>query len=150
MPLSADFHSTESVVLYGRTVAVNRNSLPKTSGRLLLYFDRLIEIAGTETLTIQDSDTSPLEAVIMEVPPAKAVTTPSWTVATDSFEDDQKTLLSVASEGLTVAIMVIVSPEFIAISALSSTIEETGIILFWIMNKKAVERSTRDFFEYSA
>jgi hypothetical protein len=56
------------------------------------------------TVTAQDADLPPAEAVMLAEPTAAAVTSPEGdTVATEEFEEDQVTVLSVASAGETVA-----------------------------------------------
>ncbi len=56
------------------------------------------------TVTLQEADTFPQEAVRIAVPAEIALTVPQLsTVATDGFEDVQVTVLSVALSGVTVA-----------------------------------------------
>jgi hypothetical protein len=80
------------------------------------------------TVTEQVADLLSTEAVIVAVPPATAVTFPLATVATDSFELDQVTVLDVAFEGLTDAVKVAVLPISSVREAGLTKTSETGMV----------------------
>jgi hypothetical protein len=80
------------------------------------------------TVTEQVADLLPALAVIVAEPTATAVTVPFFTVATDSFELDQVTVLSVASAGLTVAARLAVPPTVRVKEVWSSETPETSIL----------------------
>ena len=100
-----------SVASEGATVAVNVK-VPPISSVMELWL-RVMPVTATVpflTVTEQVADLPPAEAVIVAEPSATAVTFPPLTVATDVFELDQVTVLSVAFEGATVAVNVTVPP----------------------------------------
>ena len=71
---------------------------------------------------------SPAFAVMVAVPVATAVTTPSVTVATFALDVVQVTVLSVALSGLTVAVRVAFLPTIRVISTASRATEVTGMV----------------------
>ena len=98
-----------SVVSVGATVAVSVNVSPLFSDKVDLF--KVTPEAGKETVTSHVA-VLPLDVftVIVAFPAPTAVTTPFFTVATELFEDDHVTFLSVASEGVTFAVNVYLSP----------------------------------------
>ena len=84
---------------------------------------------STVTVTLQSVVQIPDLAVTVTVPGLLAVTIPSATVATDTSEEPHVTVLSVALSGLTVAIIVSVSPTFIDKEVLSRVIDVTDTTL---------------------
>ena len=78
------------------------------------------------TFTVQVAVFSPAFAVMVAVPAFTAVTFPSFTVATDVFEELHVTVLSVASSGFTVAVSVASSPSVNSSVVLSSVTEVTA------------------------
>ena len=103
-----------SVVSSGCTTAVRVNcSSTKSSAVVTL---RMMPVAGTgSTVTSQVASTSPQVAVMLAVPTAMAVTTPSLTVATFSLSEVQTIVLSVVFSGPTTAVSVPVLPTAIVI-----------------------------------
>ena len=103
-----DHETLVFVALEGETVAVRVPELPATR----LIVDRFKETpvteivaAVTETVQVAFFDPSVVVQVIVAEPAALAVTIPSEvTEATEELLDDQLTLLSVAFDGLTVAV----------------------------------------------
>ena len=92
---------------------------------------RVMPVTGTSlalTVTEQVADLLPALAVIVAEPTATAVTVPFFTVATDSFELDQVTVLSVASAGLTVAARLAVPPTVRVKDVWSRETPETSIL----------------------
>ena len=92
---------------------------------------RVMPVTGTSlalTVTEQVADLLPALAVIVAEPTATAVTVPFFTVATDSFELDQVTVLSVASAGLTVAARLAVPPTVRVKEVWSRETPETSIL----------------------
>jgi hypothetical protein len=86
----------------------------------------VIGITFLLTVTWQVADLPPAVAVIVDVPSATAVTVPPWTVATELFELDQVTVLSVAFAGLTVAVREPVAPTFRAMVCWFKVTPDTG------------------------
>lgn len=103
-----DHETLVFVALEGETVAVRVPELPATR----LIVDRFKETpvteivaAVTETEQVAFLDPSVVVQVIVAEPAVLAVTIPSEvTEATEELLDDQSTLLSVAFDGLTVAV----------------------------------------------
>ena len=96
----------------GLTVAISVSLAP-------LAKDSSVLLSSTEetsttfllTVTLQEAFFPPAEAVISVLPSATAVTSPPLeTVATEGLADDQRIFLSVASDGITVAVICTVSP----------------------------------------
>ena len=87
----------------------------------------LFTTAGSVTVTSQAALTSPAFAVIVAVPAATAVTTPSSTFAIVSSEDLHVTVPSVALSGATVAVSFSVTPTSRVKSVLSSVTLVTGM-----------------------
>ena len=79
------------------------------------------------TLIAQVAVLSPDFAVMVALPTLIAFTTPFSTVATDGLDEVHVTLLSVASDGLTVAINVMDSPALNDALVLSKVIDSTSI-----------------------
>ena len=121
--LSDDQVTDLLVAFEGVTVAVSVCVSPAVMDRVVLF--RETPVTGTVaalTVTVQVAVFPPslVFTVILAVPAAFAVTTPEEdTVATDVLSDDQVTDLSVAFEGVTVAVNVCVSPA-VMVSALLS------------------------------
>ena len=114
-----------SVASSGFTVAVRVTVSPTFKEALVL--SRVIEATGVaSTVIAQVASLSPALAVMVAVPSLMAVTTPSSTVAMDTSEVLQVTVLSVASSGFTVALRVTVSPTFKEALVLSKLIEDTS------------------------
>lgn len=89
----------------GSTVAVSVEVAPTVRASVLL--DILMSVTGTRTVTVQVAFCPPeAVAVIIAVPGPTAVTLPPETVATEALEVVQATVLSVALDGLTVAVRV--------------------------------------------
>ena len=109
--LELDQVTVLSVAFSGRTVAVTVNESPTPI--VILSLSTVIpvgSIVAALTVTEQVADFPPAAAVMVAEPAATAVTFPSLTVATFASEVDQVTVLSVASEGATVAVNVTVPP----------------------------------------
>ena len=79
------------------------------------------------TVTLQVAVLSPAFAVMVAVPSLTAVILPPSTVATAVSDDDHVTVLSVASSGLTVAVIVSESPSVRVSSVLESETELTSM-----------------------
>ena len=100
-----------SVALDGVTVAVSVAVSPSDKVNELLF--RETPVTCTFTVTAQRAVLPPslVVTVIVALPPPLAVTTPEEeTVATEVLLEDQLTVLSVALDGVTVAVSVAVSP----------------------------------------
>ena len=94
--------------------------------RVAVVLSRVIdETSVGSTVTSQVADLSPALAVIVAEPTFTAVTTPSLTVAMLASDVDHVTVLSVASDGETVAVRVTVSPTFSAAVVLLRDTEVT-------------------------
>ena len=109
-------------------MAVRVTVSPAFRDALVLF--NSIELTSTTfllTVIVQVPDFPPAEAVIMDVPSAMAVTKPALdTVATDCLEDAQRTVLSEASLGSTVALNCTVSPINISAVAWPIVTDVTG------------------------
>ena len=116
-----------SVALSGFTVAVSCAVSPIDNDRFVLSSES--DSMSTVTVTLQSVVQIPDLAVTVTVPGLLAVTIPSATVATDTSEEPHVTVLSVALSGLTVAIIVSVSPTFIDKEVLSRVIDVTDTTL---------------------
>lgn len=93
------------MALDGKTVAVSVDVAPTLRERELR--ETVMPVTGTRTVTVQVAFWPPLDvAVIVAVPAPIAVTLPPETVATEALEVVQVTVLSVASDGETVAVNV--------------------------------------------
>ena len=74
-----------------------------------MALSRVMLITGVaSTVTAQVVILSPALAVMVALPTIRALTTPPSTVATEGFDDDHMIVLSVASDGATVAVSVVV------------------------------------------
>ena len=116
-----------SVASSGFTVAVNVAVSPTVKERVVL--SSVTDSTSTEIFTVHSAMQEPDLAVIIAVPDFFAVTLPSATVATDTSDEPQVTDLSVALSGLTVAVIVSVSPTFIDKEVLSRVIDVTDTTL---------------------
>ena len=114
------------VALSGYIVAVSLNSI-LTKRVLLVAFRVIDETLVGSTVISQVADLSPAIAVMVAEPTFTAVTTPSLTVAMLASDVDHVTVLSVASDGETVAVRVTVSPAFRVAVVLSRVIDETSV-----------------------
>ena len=122
-----------SVALSGVTVAFRLADSPSVSESSVLSSDTLSTaiVVGEASLTVtaQVADFSPALAVIVAVPAFTAVTLPlESTVATDVFDELQLTVLSVALDGLTVAVSVTLSPSVRLRLLLSSVTPSTATV----------------------
>ena len=125
---SEDDHATVlSVASSGLTVAVSVAVSPTAKDSVVL--SSVTDSTSTEIFTVHSAMQEPDFAVIIAIPDFLAVTLPSDTVATDTSEDPQTTDLSVALSGLTVAVIVSVSPTFIDKEVLSRVIDVTDTTL---------------------
>ena len=121
-----------SVAFDGDTVAVNAWVSPTVIVSDVLF--KLIPVTGTVaafTVTEHVAVLKPsfVVTVIVVVPTALAVTTPEDdTVATDALLEDQVTDLSVAFDGVTVAVNAWVSPTVIVSDVLFKLIPVTGTV----------------------
>ena len=115
-----------SVASLGLTVAVSVTVSPAFKEAEVLFKVMLVTGVAT-TVIVQVAVLSPALAVMVAVPTFFAITTPLNTTATASSEDVQKTVLSVASSGLTLAIRVTVSPTFKDAEVLSIDIDVTDV-----------------------
>ena len=124
--MSEDVQDTElSVASSGWTVAVSVVDWPTSSDTEL--WSRVTLVTGVVTVTRQVADFSPAFAVMVTLPLFRALTLPLWsTLATAKSELFQVTVLSVASEGLTVATSVAPCPFSIASVVLSRVTDVTG------------------------
>ena len=117
--LSLDVHVTfRSVAFDGFTVAVNcteepdfRESLPLLTPSPEIETDDT-GTGASATVTTTEAVLPPAVAVIVAVPAFTAMTLPSDTLATESFELVQETVLSVALDGFTVAVSCTLAPDF--------------------------------------
>ena len=120
-----------SVASSGFTVAVSVSESPSVNANSVLF--SVTEVTTTTsllTVTEQVADLSPAWAVIVTLPSFTAVTLPfASTVATVASDEDQVTVLSVASSGFTVAVRVSESPSVNVSSVLFSEIDMTTISL---------------------
>ena len=115
-----------SVALLGLTVAVRVSLLPFSRISSVLFSDT--DVAGTTTVTMHSADTSPAVAVIVAVPAEIALTVPyESTYAMVASELLQLTVLSVALEGVTVAVRVWVWPTLRVVDDEFKLIPATGI-----------------------
>ena len=122
---SEDAHATFlSDASSGFTVAVNVAVSPTAKERAVL--SSVTDSTSTEIFTVHSAMQEPDFAVIIAVPDFFAVTLPSDTVATETSDDPQVTDLSAALAGLTVAVIVSVSPTFIDNEILSRVIDVTA------------------------
>ena len=96
----------------GLTVAVSLAVPPTVRSSLSLSsVTELTLTVGFTTVTLQTADLPPADAVMLAEPTATAVTSPEGdTVATDALEVDHVTVLSLASDGETVAESLVLSP----------------------------------------
>ena len=94
-----------------------------------VVLSRVTEPVGTVTVTLHSAMQEPDFAVIIVSPDFLAVIIPSATVATATSEDPHSTVLSVALSGLTVAVIVSVSPTCIDKEVLSRVIDVTDTSL---------------------
>jgi len=104
--LDEDQVTLGSVASFGFTVAERASVVPLTSVKLVL-FNSTEETGITLLLTVTThvAEKPPDDAVTVDIPSAIAVTIPEEeTVATDCLDEAQKTVLSVASLGSTVAL----------------------------------------------
>ena len=133
--LSLDQETVLSVASVGLTVAT-RVVVPSTSSaKVVLSNETLVTAtvdgAGAVTVTVQVAVLLPslVVTVIVVVPAATAVTVPSLTIATFASLADQLTVLSVALEGVTVAVSLAVPPASRAKMFLSSVtpVTATGV-----------------------
>ena len=93
-----------------------------------LVLSNVMLVTGVDsTVTSHVAVLSPAFAVIVVLPTLIALTTPFSTVATDGFDDNQTTLLSVASDGLTVALRVMLWPALNETASLSNVKDSTSI-----------------------
>ena len=115
-----------SVASDGFTVAVRVTVSPALSDAVVLF--RVTEVTSVaSTVTSHVAVLSPALAVMVAVPTFFAVTTPFETVATVSSEELQVTVLSVASDGFTVAVRVTVSPALSEAVVLFRVTEVTSV-----------------------
>ena len=126
-----DHVTSRFVASAGETVAVRVRLSPTLRDASLR--SRETPVTAAVTFTVQVAFTSPslpfAEAVMVAVPGLTAVTTPLLsTVATALSLLDHVTVLSVASEGLIVAVSVRVLPTWTSAESLSSLISFTGLI----------------------
>ena len=112
-----------SVASSGLTVAVNCAVSPTTKEREVL--SRVIDSVLTVMVTLHLAMQEPDFAEIIASPDFLAVIIPLDTVATDTSDEPQVTDLSVALSGLTVAVIVSVSPTCIDREVLSRVIDVT-------------------------
>ena len=108
-------------------MAVNCTDSPTANDRVVL--SKVTVSVLTVMVTLHSAMQEPDFAVIVASPDFFAVTLPSATVATDTSDEPQVTDLSVALSGLTVAVIVSVSPTFIDNEVLSRAIDVTGTTL---------------------
>ena len=115
----------------GFTVAVSAWVSPSVrASDVLSSVTPVTGMTGALTVTVHVADLLPsvVVTVIVAVPAFFAVTTPADdTVATSGLSDDQRTFLNVASDGLTVAVRVSVSPSVKLSKVLSSVTPVTPI-----------------------
>ena len=124
---SEDDHATVlSVASSGFTVAVKVAVSPMARDKVVL--SRVMDDTGTVTVTAHSAVFPQHSAVMMAVPDLRAVILPFDTEAMASSEDVQTTALSVASSGLTMAVMVSVSPTCIDKLVLSNETDVTAMI----------------------
>ena len=116
-----------SVASSGLTEAIKVAVSPTANEREAL--SRVTDSTSTETDTVHSAMQEPDFAVIIAVPDFLAVTLPSATVATETSDDPHVTDLSVALSGLTVAVIVSVSPTFNDNDVLSRVIDVTATTL---------------------
>ena len=106
---------------------------------------RVTDVTATNlpfTVTAQVAVLPPAFAVMVAEPSFTAVTTPSLTVATAVLEELQVTVLSVALLGLTVAVMLEVSPSSRVSEVGFTEMDETGIVLSsWGLQEKRTDNS---------
>ena len=96
-----------SVASDGLTVAAKVTDCPTFNDAVVL--SRVMLVTGVaSTVTAQVAVLSPALAVMVALPTIRALTTPPSTVATEGFDDDHVIVLSVASDGATVAVSVVV------------------------------------------
>ena len=118
-----------SVALSGLMVAVMVAVSPSFNSSEV--WSRVIEVTATNfalTFTSQTAVLPPAFAVMVAEPSFTAVTTPSFTVATAVLEELQVTVLSVALLGLTVALMLDVSPSSRVRDVGFTEIDATGMV----------------------
>ena len=115
-----------SVASSGFTVAVKVAVSPTANERTVLL--RVTEPVGTVTVTAHSAVLPPHLAVIVAFPALTAVTLPLSTLATDSSDEVQVTVLSVASSGFTVAVNCAVSPTANERTVLSRVTEPVGTV----------------------
>ena len=115
-----------SVASDGLTVAVKVTDCPTFNDAVVL--SRVMLITGVaSTVTEQVAILSPTLAVMVVLPTLMALTFPFSTVATDGFDEVQVTVLSVASDGLTVAASFIDCPARSDAVVLSRVMLVTGV-----------------------
>ena len=118
-----------SVASSGLTVAVREISSPSVISREVL--SRVTDVTAMNfacTFTAQVAVLFPALAVMVAVPSFTAVTTPSLTVATAELDELQVTVLSVALPGLTVALILDVSPSSRVREVGFTEMDATGIV----------------------
>ena len=115
-----------SVASDGLTVAVRVTVSPALSEAVVLF--RVTEFTSVATTVIWHvAVLLPALAVMVAVPIFFAVTTPFETVAIVWSEEVQVTVLSVASDGFTVAVRVMVSPALSDAVVLSRVTDVTSV-----------------------
>ena len=116
-----------SVASDGFTVAVRVTVSPALSDAVVLF--RVTEVTSVATtVTLHVAVLLPALAVMVAVPTFFAVTTPFETVAIVWSDVLQVTVLSVASDGFTVAVRVTVSPALSDAAVLSKVTEVTSVV----------------------
>ena len=119
-----------SVALLGETVAVSVSVSPTYNDVLVLFSE--MEVTLTTflfTVTVHVADLTPAFAVMVAVPSLIPFMVPLLTVAIDALDEVQVTLLSVASSGLTVAVIVWLSPSVRVIEVALRVMDETSMVL---------------------
>ena len=136
-----------SVALSGFTVATRVAEPPSVSSSSVLSSSTdSTAMTFFSTVTLQVAVLSPALAVIVAVPSLTAVIFPPSTVATAGSDDDQLTVLSVASSGLTVAVIVSDSPSVSVSSDLDSVTELTSTVFATTVTAhEAVNPPSTDF-----
>ena len=115
-----------SVASEGFTVAVRVTVSPALSDAVVLFKVTEVTSVGT-TVIVHVAVLLPALAVIVAVPTFFAVTTPFETVAIVWSDVLQVTVLSVASDGFTVAVRVTVSPALRDAEVLFNVTEVTSV-----------------------
>ena len=93
-----DSHVTVSVQSSGLTVALSSMIFLSLIVRSVAF--KVMDVAGTTTVTLHLSETFPHLTVIYVLPAATAVTLPSFTVATAGLELDHSSVLLVTLSGV--------------------------------------------------